>query len=151
MTHRLGQQAAVIGGSMTGLMTARVLADHFDTVTVLERDYIDSQPALHKSIPQGNHLHGLLMGGLQVATSLYPGFIAQLEKHGAMRCRLGQSWFPPGRQSQTLSTTAGHGTPVRPHRRHSRSPACASRQTAYSADRAPARLRTPVLGPCFHS
>ena len=30
MQHRLGRHAVVIGGSLTGLMTARVLADHFD-------------------------------------------------------------------------------------------------------------------------
>ena len=66
MEHRLGQHAVVIGGSLAGLMTARVLADHFDAVTVLERDPIEPQPTLHKSIPQGNHLHRLLLGGQQV-------------------------------------------------------------------------------------
>jgi phytoene dehydrogenase-like protein len=49
MGNLLGQQAVVIGGSVTGLMTARVLADHFAHVTVLERDAIDEQPAIHKS------------------------------------------------------------------------------------------------------
>jgi flavin-dependent dehydrogenase len=63
MTNHLGQYAVVIGGSLAGLMTARVLADHFDQVTVLERDPIDERPAVHKSIPQGNHVHGLLLGG----------------------------------------------------------------------------------------
>jgi glycine/D-amino acid oxidase-like deaminating enzyme len=62
MANRLGEHAVVIGGSLAGLMTARVLADHFDSVTVLERDHIESRPALHRSIPQGNHLHGLLLG-----------------------------------------------------------------------------------------
>ena len=90
MNNRLGQHAVVIGGSLTGLMTARVLADHFDAVTVLERDHIDAHPALHKSIPQGNHLHGLLLGGQQVMASLYSGFIDKLEKLGAVRCRMGR-------------------------------------------------------------
>jgi hypothetical protein len=36
-------------------MTARVLAQYFATVTVIERDHIDPNPALHKSIPQGSH------------------------------------------------------------------------------------------------
>ena len=62
MTIHFGQQAVVIGGSLAGLMTARVLADHFDAVTVLERDHIEDQPALHQSIPQGQHLHTLLLG-----------------------------------------------------------------------------------------
>ena len=90
MGNHLGQHAVVIGGSLAGLMTARVLADQFDSVTVLERDHIDSQPALHKSIPQGNHIHGLLLGGQQVLSSLYPDFTTRLENLGAGRCRMGK-------------------------------------------------------------
>jgi 2-polyprenyl-6-methoxyphenol hydroxylase-like FAD-dependent oxidoreductase len=90
MANRLGEQAVVIGGSLAGLMTARVLADHFDSVTVLERDHIESRPALHRSIPQGNHLHGLLLGGQQVMASLYPGFLTKLDKLGSVRCRMGK-------------------------------------------------------------
>ena len=74
MAHHVGQQAVVIGGSMAGLMTARVLADHFDAVTVLERDCIDDRPALRHSIPQGSHLHGLLLGGQQVMASFVSWF-----------------------------------------------------------------------------
>ena len=44
MTHHFGQQAVVIGGSLAGLMTARVLAERFDAVTVLERDRIENRP-----------------------------------------------------------------------------------------------------------
>ncbi len=61
MVNNLGQHAVVIGGSLAGLMTARVLADHFDQVTVLEKDHIEDQPEVHRSIPQGNHLHALLL------------------------------------------------------------------------------------------
>jgi 2-polyprenyl-6-methoxyphenol hydroxylase-like FAD-dependent oxidoreductase len=77
----LGQHAVVIGGSLAGLMTARVLADHFESVTVLERDQIEMGPALHRSIPQGNHLHGLLLAGQQVMASLYPGFSKKQSSH----------------------------------------------------------------------
>jgi 2-polyprenyl-6-methoxyphenol hydroxylase-like FAD-dependent oxidoreductase len=93
MANRLGESAVVIGGSMAGLMTARVLADHFETVTVLERDQIESRPALHKSIPQGNHLHLLLPGGQQVMASLYPGLFENLEKMGSRRARLGRDFI----------------------------------------------------------
>ena len=51
MPKRLGENAMVIGGSLAGLMTARVLADYFESVTVLERDHIESKATLHKSIP----------------------------------------------------------------------------------------------------
>jgi hypothetical protein len=97
MAHRLGQQAVVIGGSLAGLMTARVLADHFEAVTVLERDYIDARPGIHKSIPQGNHVHGLLLSGQQVMASLYPSFHQKLHALGAMRCRANTelAFYPP--------------------------------------------------------
>jgi hypothetical protein len=73
-SRHLGAHAVVIGGSLTGLMTARVLADHFAQVTILERDRIEDGIALHKSIPQGNHAHGLMLGGQQVLAGLYTGF-----------------------------------------------------------------------------
>lgn len=97
MAKRLGQQAVVIGGSLAGLMTARVLADYFDHVTVLERDEIEDRPVIHKSIPQGNHLHGLLQGGQQVLSSLYPGFTGELRTLGATRAIVGRDivWYLP--------------------------------------------------------
>ena len=33
-----GRHAVVLGGSLAGLLTARVLADHFEEVTLIERD-----------------------------------------------------------------------------------------------------------------
>jgi 2-polyprenyl-6-methoxyphenol hydroxylase-like FAD-dependent oxidoreductase len=52
MPNHFDQQAVVIGGSLTGLMTARVLADHFDRVTILERDHIDDRPACINLFPR---------------------------------------------------------------------------------------------------
>jgi 2-polyprenyl-6-methoxyphenol hydroxylase-like FAD-dependent oxidoreductase len=90
MAARLGQHAIVIGGSIAGLMAARVAADFFEQVTVLERDEIADRPAAHKSVPQANHLHALLLGGQQVLSSLYPDFTDRLQKLGAVRFRIGQ-------------------------------------------------------------
>ena len=38
------QRAVVIGGSIAGLCAARVLADYFDRVTVLDRDAYPAGP-----------------------------------------------------------------------------------------------------------
>jgi flavin-dependent dehydrogenase len=89
MTSRLGQHAVVIGGSLAGLMSAAVLAEYFDRVTVFERDQIEDRPVLHKSVPQGNHIHALLLSGQHVMSLLYPGFIEELKKLGAVRFRPG--------------------------------------------------------------
>ena len=107
MTNHFGHHAVVIGGSLAGLMTARVLAEHFDAVTVLERDHIENRPMLHQSIPQGNHLHGLLLGGQQVMTSLYPGFLDKLDTLGAVRCRAGTElvyYLPDGKAFSVTGT-----------------------------------------------
>src|SRR5260370_27210988 len=87
MSKLLAENAVVIGGSIAGLMAARVLADHFEQVVVLERDHIAEGRAIHKSIPQGNHLHGLLLSGQQVLSWLYPGFTDKLQNLGAVRLR----------------------------------------------------------------
>jgi glycine/D-amino acid oxidase-like deaminating enzyme len=49
---RLGRRAIVIGAGMGGLLASRALADHYDEVTILERDAIPeadeprSEPAI---------------------------------------------------------------------------------------------------------
>jgi 2-polyprenyl-6-methoxyphenol hydroxylase-like FAD-dependent oxidoreductase len=87
----------VVGGSIAGLVAARVLSDHFDQVTILERDEIENRPVIHKSVPQGNHLHALLNGGQQVLSALYPGFTDDLRNLGANRIVHGQdvAWYLP--------------------------------------------------------
>jgi 2-polyprenyl-6-methoxyphenol hydroxylase-like FAD-dependent oxidoreductase len=90
MNNQLGERAIVIGGSMAGLMAARVLADYFENVTVLERDHIEDHPSVHKSIPQGNQLHALLAGGCQALTRLYPEFTKTLIDSGAVLVRMGK-------------------------------------------------------------
>jgi 2-polyprenyl-6-methoxyphenol hydroxylase-like FAD-dependent oxidoreductase len=42
---KLGENAIVLGASMGGLLAARVLADFYDTVTVVERDVARTPPA----------------------------------------------------------------------------------------------------------
>jgi len=112
MTNRLGDHAIVIGGSMAGLMTGRVLADYFDHVTVFERDEIETGPVIHKSIPQGNHVHALLYGGQRVMSQLYPGFIGELKELGAVPYRSGVdvAWYGP--QGKSYSPT---GSVREPH------------------------------------
>src|SRR5580658_3297130 len=105
MPDRIGSQALVIGGSIAGLATARVLADRFDHVTVLERDAIEPRAAARKSIPQGNHLHVLMLGGERVLSSLYPGFTARLEVLGSVRCRFAKdlAFYTPTRKTYSLT------------------------------------------------
>ncbi|MBD2485465.1 hypothetical protein [Planktothrix sp. FACHB-1365] len=45
-SNYIGDHALVMGGSMAGLFTARILADHFARVTLVERDQFPEQPQL---------------------------------------------------------------------------------------------------------
>lgn len=69
----VGRHAVVLGGSLAGLMAARVLADHFDRVTLVERDAYTDTSEVRKGIPQANHVHGLLLRGRQVLEEFFPG------------------------------------------------------------------------------
>ena len=86
----VGKQAVVIGGSIAGLMAARVAAEHFEAVTVIERDVLPATPAPRRAVPQGAHAHSLLLAGEQVLSSLYPGFTASLRAAGAVPVRAGR-------------------------------------------------------------
>ena len=69
----VGRHAVVLGGSLAGLLAARVLADHFDRVTLIERDAYPDTPEVRKGVPQANHVHGLLLRGRQVLEEFFPG------------------------------------------------------------------------------
>jgi len=75
--------AVVIGGSVAGLLAARVLTDHFRQVTLLERDTFPSEPTeVRRGLPQAHHQHLLLMRGRQILERLFPGFDAELAGFG---------------------------------------------------------------------
>jgi 2-polyprenyl-6-methoxyphenol hydroxylase-like FAD-dependent oxidoreductase len=61
----LGRRAVVVGAGLGGLSTARVLADHFDEVVILDRDELPDDAAPRPSVPQDKHPHRLLGGGLK--------------------------------------------------------------------------------------
>jgi 2-polyprenyl-6-methoxyphenol hydroxylase-like FAD-dependent oxidoreductase len=78
-----GERAVVLGGSMAGLLAARVLSDFYRTVTIVERDVLPRMPAQRPGVPQGRHVHGLLSSGSQVLDELFPGLLADLVTRGA--------------------------------------------------------------------
>lgn len=80
---KVGDRAVVLGASMAGLLTARVLSDFFETVTVLERDTLPDEPLNRRGVPQGRHLHALLAGGAKALEELFPGILDELVTDGA--------------------------------------------------------------------
>lgn len=84
MSKNTRDRAVVLGGSIAGLLAARVLADHYATVTVVERDRLPDGPWHRRGTPHGLHTHALLPRGLQVVEELMPGITNQLIADGAM-------------------------------------------------------------------
>lgn len=76
--------ALVIGGSLAGLLAGRALANHFDCVTILERDFYPNQPAARRGLPQSRFPHTLMLRGQQILERFFPGLKAELLEDGAI-------------------------------------------------------------------
>ncbi|MFC0843360.1 NAD(P)/FAD-dependent oxidoreductase [Streptomyces noboritoensis] len=76
------RRAVVLGGSVAGLLAARVLSDHADEVVVLEPDDL-AEHGTGRGAPQRDQLHAVLsMGHVQLERWL-PGLTAELVGGGA--------------------------------------------------------------------
>ncbi|MER7002046.1 FAD-dependent monooxygenase [Dactylosporangium sp. NPDC000555] len=78
----LMQRAIVLGGSMAGLMAARVLSDHAEEVLIVERDPTEGDGP-RPGVPQGTQVHALLPAGQIQLERWFPGFTAEALKAGA--------------------------------------------------------------------
>lgn len=79
-----GEHAVVIGAGMAGLLAARVLADAFDEVTVIERDSFPDEPVVRRGVPQGRHIHVMLLAGKATLEDLFPGYRKDLLSAGGL-------------------------------------------------------------------
>ncbi len=76
--------AVVVGAGLAGLMAARVLADPFDRVTVVDRDDLPEGPEPRSGHPDVSHAHSLLPRGHEVLDGLFPGLSRELVGAGAL-------------------------------------------------------------------
>ncbi len=79
---RRGGHAVVLGASMGGLLAARVLADFYDRVTVVERDTLPGDPVNRRGVPQGKLIHAALARCTQVLDELFLGIVDDLKAQG---------------------------------------------------------------------
>lgn len=99
---RQASRAVVIGASISGLLSARVLSEVFDEVLVVERDCLENEglPKQRKGIPQAPHQHLLLLKGRQLLESYFPGFDQELAALGAPLVNYSKDvslWVGPGK------------------------------------------------------
>ncbi|OBJ54052.1 FAD-dependent oxidoreductase [Mycobacterium asiaticum] len=75
--------AVVLGAGIAGLLAARVLADFYGDVTVVERDVLPNGPLNRRGVPQGGLPHIPAARATQSMEKLFPGFLADLVAGGA--------------------------------------------------------------------
>ena len=95
--RKIGDHAVVLGASMGGLLAARVLADAYQRVTVVDRDLLPERAADRQGVPQGRHAHALLARGAQILEELFPGLLADLAVAGVpVLASPRELWFSVG-------------------------------------------------------
>ena len=82
-TSTQNQKVLIIGGGIAGLLTARVLAEAYDEVLVIERDGQPEKPEPRVGAPQSFHLHQVLPSGAMLMERLFPGCTDDLLALGA--------------------------------------------------------------------
>ena len=78
------KHVVVIGGGIGGMCVARVLSDHFERVTLIERDELPEGAAHRKGVPQSRHPHALLDRGRRELSALFPGFEDSMRERGGL-------------------------------------------------------------------
>lgn len=80
----VGDRAIVLGASMAGMLTGRVLADAFEEVLILERDEIEPGPTPRRGVPQGHHSHIMLEACRATVEDCFPGYGEDLIAEGGL-------------------------------------------------------------------
>jgi 2-polyprenyl-6-methoxyphenol hydroxylase-like FAD-dependent oxidoreductase len=93
------EKALVIGGGIAGLLTARVLSDHYEEVIIIERDELPQEPSTRSGTPQAFHPHRILPRGSMIMERFFPGYIDDLLAQGA-----------PSTQHEKMSLFTSYGS-----------------------------------------
>jgi 2-polyprenyl-6-methoxyphenol hydroxylase-like FAD-dependent oxidoreductase len=83
-TPILFDTACVLGGSVAGLLAARVLADHARRVLIIERDEVNTAGQPRAGVPQDRQGHGLLPGGRAQIERWLPGLTQEAQDLGGV-------------------------------------------------------------------
>ncbi|GIF07035.1 FAD-dependent oxidoreductase [Actinoplanes siamensis] len=111
--------AVVLGGSMAGLLAARVLAETYERVVVVDRDRILGIRESRPGAPHTRHAHGLHARGHLIFEELFPGLTDELRTAGVPTGDLGEMrWYFHARRLQPAHTGLLSVTALRPVLEH---------------------------------
>ncbi|MEV6647303.1 FAD-dependent oxidoreductase [Amycolatopsis sp. NPDC051371] len=119
MRDHVGNRAVVLGGSVAGSLAARVLAEFYRDVVVVDRDTVLGVSATRKGTPHTRHAHGLHARGQLILEELFPGFTENMRQQGYPVGDLGEMrWYFSGRRLPYTKTGLISVTPTRPILEH---------------------------------
>ncbi|MCI4061244.1 FAD-binding monooxygenase [Micromonospora sp. R77] len=106
MAHRVGDRVVVLGGSMAGLLAARVLSESFSEVVLVDRDELTGVEGVRRGVPHGGHAHGLVARGQQILEEQFPGLTTELIDAGVTPGDFsgGIRWYFNGRRVRSGHT-----------------------------------------------
>ena len=88
------------------MCAARVLSDHYDQVTVYERDHLPTGPANRPAVPQGRHVHLLMARGAAEFEALFPGLLDDMVAAGVPKLANRPDCIHFGAAGHVLGTNA---------------------------------------------
>lgn len=111
----IGKRAVVLGGSMAGLFAARVLAESYQDVRIVDRDTLLGVREARRGAPHARHAHSLHGEGQRIMEELFPGMTAELDADGYPTGDLGKMrWYFNGRALRRTQSGVTSVTPPRP-------------------------------------
>ncbi|QRG68655.1 FAD-dependent oxidoreductase [Brevibacillus choshinensis] len=81
-TKKAGK-AIIIGGSIAGLLSARVLSDYYAEVLIMDKDELPTVLQDRSGTPQAFHPHRFTTRGKMITEGFFPGFEDELVANGA--------------------------------------------------------------------
>ncbi|MDP9870292.1 MULTISPECIES: FAD-dependent oxidoreductase [Streptosporangium] len=119
MSSQVGDRVVVLGGSMAGILAARVLAEAYREVLVVDRDTVVGVRGPRRGAPHTRHAHGLHARGHLILESLFPGFTEELSAAGVPTGDLGEMrWYFNARRLKPARTGLVSVTAPRPVLEH---------------------------------
>ncbi|MGI5186130.1 FAD-dependent oxidoreductase [Dactylosporangium sp. CA-152071] len=116
---QMKRRAVVLGASMAGLLAARVLAEFYPQVLVVDRDRVIGVRTSRRGAPHTVHAHGLHARGQLNFEELFPGLLQELQDAGVPTGDLGEMrWYFNGRRIRPARTGLISVTAPRPVLEH---------------------------------
>lgn len=82
-TNEKTKRAVIIGASMGGLLTAKILSEYFTEIVMIEKDKLPDEAVDRAGTPQGFHPHRFTPRLVLILNRLFPGYQDILLENGA--------------------------------------------------------------------